>query len=319
MFYIGIDGGGTKTKAVLIDSEGNVLGVGNSGPSSIRTVSNQVSKQNILEAIKQCIGDKNITITAVFAGLGDIESRQDKELVQSFLEDSPLLSNTSKIQVESDVYNALYGGLGILNEGVSVIIGTGSVAFGVKDNKTNRVGGYSFKEGDPGSSFDLGRMCLWHVSKILDGRKKRTAFGEALLDVLKISTRVSYVEMLDEYYLDRTKTAQLARLVTTYAELHDEYALEILNEGVKGIVEIIDTCSNNLDLSNKNVAIIGSLGNYPTYFLELKRQLEAIDENYNVFPSLYDPCVGAVIGALKLDEKNKTTKVLNRLKQNTSF
>ncbi len=301
MFYLGVDGGGTKTKVILTDKRGTIIGEGLSGPSSIRTVSNEVSKENILEAITAAIGDHDVIITSVFAGLGDIESDQDKLMVKDFIKESIYVSDTTKIQVESDIFNALYGGLGNLSEGLSVIIGTGSVAFGVKQGLTNRVGGYSFKEGDPGSSYYLGRLCLWHISKVLDGRREETSFGKELFKTLNVSNRVSYVERLDEYYTNRTKTAQLAKLVTKYAEKQDKYALEILHKGVQGIVEIIHTCAKNLELEHKNVAVIGSLGNYPIYFDELQDELYKLDNGYKVFKSILDPSLGAVIGAMKLD------------------
>lgn len=315
MYYLGIDGGGTKTKAILTDHLGNIIGEGLSGPSSIRTVDNNTSKSNILESIEKAIGELEITITCVFAGLGDIESDEDKSIVKTIIKESEYITDSTKIQVESDVFNALYGGLGDLEEGLSVIIGTGSVAFGIKGNTTNRVGGYSFKEGDPGSSFYLGRLCLWHVSKVLDGRRKVTPFGEELLNLLDITTRVSYVDILDDYYLDRTKTAQLAKLVTKFSEQNDQYALLILQEGIEGIVEIIDTCSNNLSLQEKNVAVIGSLGNYPVYFDKLQDKLYTLDKAYKVFKRILDPSLGAVIGAMKLDGRSISKEIIEKFKK----
>ena len=313
MYYLGIDGGGTKTKAILSTVLGEIIGIGYGGPSSIRTVSNEETKESIYLAIEEALNGKNRPLTSVFAGLGDIESSEDKKLVEDIIKDMEFISDSTLVEVESDIYSALYAGLGNLNEGVSVIVGTGSVAFGKNGELTKRVGGYSYKEGDPGSSFFLGRLCLWHVSKILDGRRKKTSFGSELMELLNVTDRLSYVEMLDEYYLNRTKTAQLAKLVTTFATIGDVYAIEIMNEGIKGIVDIIDTCTNQLKLKEKNVAIIGSLGNYPLYFKRIEEELHKIDSKYTIFKSLLDPSLGAVIGAISNDGISVTDKLITKL------
>jgi N-acetylglucosamine kinase-like BadF-type ATPase len=306
MFYLGIDGGGTKTKAILTNEFGEILGIGYGGPSSIRTVSNEITRRSILDACQEALGDRKFPLRSVFAGLGDIESLKDKELVQSIINDMEFISDSTLIKVESDVYNALYAGLGNYKEGVSVIIGTGSVAFGIKDGLTKRVGGYSFKEGDPGSSFYLGRLCLWHISKVLDGRRSITSFGNELLNILGVTSRISYVEMLDDYYNDRTKTAQLAKVVTSFASVGDKYAIEIMNDGV---------CAKQLKLSNKYVAIIGSLGKSPLYFERINEELTKIDPKYILFESILDPSLGALIGALKNDNVQITENVIDTLKR----
>lgn len=258
---------------------------------------------------------KHLPLSSVFAGLGDIESPEDKKLVERIIRDVEYISDSTLVKVESDIYSALYAGLGSLEEGVSVIIGTGSVAFGKKGDEKVRVGGYSYKEGDPGSSFYLGRLCLWHVSKLLDGRRKMTSFGTELMELLDVTDRISYVEMLNEYYDKRTKTAQLAKLVTTYAKIGDVYAIEILNDGIKGIVEIIDTCTNSLNLSKKNIAIIGGLGNDSLYFKRIEDELQKIDNNYHVFKSILDPSLGSVIGAIYNDGVTITKDLVQKLKE----
>lgn len=316
MYFLGIDGGGTKTKIVLMDEYGKLLGSGVAGPSSIRSVTNDVTKQSFSDALKETLKDVgNIVVTSVFAGLGDIESEEDSNLVASMIKEFDCVNDNTVITVKSDVYNALYGGLGSLSEGVSVILGTGSVAMGIDSNmNTSRVGGYSYKEGDPGSSYYIGKLVLSYVAKVLDSRKKESDFSKELFEILNITTRLSYVEMLDIYHEDRTKTAGLARLVTKHASLGCLDALEILNNSVDGASELIDTCVNNLGLSELNVAIIGGLGNSKLYFELLSSKLHSIDSNYSVFPNVLDPSLGSYIGALKAVGASVDEKLIGVLK-----
>ena len=69
MYYVGIDGGGTKTSACLLDEQGKLLGVGYSGPSSIDTVTYEVTISNINEAISKAVTMaklKNVKLKSLF-------------------------------------------------------------------------------------------------------------------------------------------------------------------------------------------------------------------------------------------------------------
>lgn len=317
MYFLGIDGGGTKTRVVLLDEFGTLLGVGVGGASSIRSVSNEVTKKSFQDGLKEALKDHNdIVVTSVFAGLGDIESSEDEAMVASFIKEFECVNEDTIVTVKSDVYNALYGGLGSYQEGVSVILGTGSVAMGVNDKgETSRVGGYSFKEGDPGSGFYLGKLTLSFVAKALDGRKPTSAFTDELFTLLNITTRLSYVEMLDKYYNNRTLTADLAKIVTKYAKEGNKEALELLHMNVLGAVELIDTCTRNLSLMNKHIAIIGGLGNSETYFSMLQDELHKIDSSYHVFSNILDPSLGSYIGALKSVGNPVSKDLIEHLKE----
>ncbi len=318
MYLLGIDGGGTKTRVVLINERGDLLGLGLSGASSIKTVNNETTKKSLLQAYEEAVkGLKIDKLDAVFAGLGDVESNKDKELVSSMIKEFDLVTEDTQVKVENDAYNALYGGLGNLDEGVSIILGTGSVAIGInKEGKTAKVGGYSHKEGDPGSSYALGKKCLSFAAMVLDGRRDKSNFSRALLKELKVTDRISYINMIDAYYEDRTKTASLAKLVTKYSVLGDLDAFDICYEGITGALELIDTTTRKLKIKHKNVAIIGSLGNSEFYFSGIKKSLSTVDVNYNVFPNILDPSIGAAIGAMKLLGLPLSDQVIKELKEN---
>lgn len=315
MIFVGIDGGGTKTKIVVGTETGEIIWVGNGGPSSLRTVDLETMLVSLEEATKHATKDINIdSADVIFAGLGDVESKSDKLKVEQVIRKLSICKDNTKVIVKSDIYNAQYCGLADYQEGVGVIIGTGSVAFGVnREGLSKRVGGYSYKEGDPGSSYDLGKQCFTYLAKVLDGRRENSNFSKELKQFLKVTDRISYVNMLDEYHTKRTQTAQLAKLVTKHSS-SDKDAYNILNNGVLGIVEIIDTAMVSLDIKEKNVAVIGSLGNSKEYFTLLNVELGKIDKSYNVFKHSLDPVIGALIGAYKSYDIQITRSLISVLK-----
>ena len=262
MFVIGIDGGGTKTKACLMDETGEILGIGNSGPSSIDTVTLGTTIKHIKEAILDCFVNKEYKISAAYVGLGGIVTNEDSIKISDELSNLNFFEYKPLIISENDTRTALAGGLAT-KEGIAIIIGTGSVAYGKNDNGEEWIsGGYGYKEGDAGSSYDLGRQCLKQLSKAIDKRIETTPFICSVNDYLEVQMDKSkLVKVLDSLWLDRTATAGLAPFVTKYANLGDSNALEIVEKATTELALLIKTVYMNVCFKNKQVAIIGGLGN----------------------------------------------------------
>ena len=303
MYIIGIDGGGTKTKVSLMDEFGTYLGSDISGPSSIDTVDFDVALENISIAINNIIKKNNlgnIHISSVFSGLGGIGSKTDKKLVNNAILSLPYFDSNTYIDSENDVYNAFAGGT-MTRPGIAIIIGTGSVAFGIDESDNSfRAGGYSFKEGDAGSSYDLGRKTLETLARVLDNRYTNSEFINEIKLHLNVFNFSDAVKVFDELYMDRTRTASLSKFVTKYADLGDENALRIIEKATSELALMINAVNNSLNLKNKEIAIIGSLGNACTIFKEkFIKKVHKIDKSFNIHGSLLDPSVGACLLALK--------------------
>jgi len=315
MYVLGIDGGGTKTAVAILDENGNLVGVGVSGPSSVDTVSIETTKNSINEAIRQVISEDNIEIQSVFAGLGGIACLDHEKEVMQAIRDLPYIKKDANIVVKNDVVNALAGGLAT-RCGIAIIIGTGAVAYGMDElGNTWRSGGYHFKEGDAGSAYDLGFQALKAMARAMDGRFEKTAFTDELQEVLGVVDFISAVKVYDEYFNDRTKTAQLAKLVTKYADLGNLVALNIVETATDELALLIKAVDNHLQIQNKEVAIIGGLGNADTiYKKRFIEKVKMINSNFHVHQFLLDPVIGAALMALKNTGTEITDELINRLK-----
>ena len=263
--YIGIDGGGTKTKTMLVDKEMNILYIAETGPSSIRTVPIEESLANIFRGIDACIDKTNESIVSVFGGIGDVSGEEDSTFMIDRFKKHPALKDAI-INIKNDVYNAHMGALNG-NHGIALILGTGSVAFGKdKDGITHRTGGYTYKEGDLGSAYHLGKLALQTLGKAFDNRIAASPFTDALLKHFDISTFFDMVKMYDEYYTRRTDVARLAPIVTEYAEKNDLNALTIVEKATDEVLLMIKAIDRSLTITNKEIAIIGSLGQSKTTY-----------------------------------------------------
>jgi N-acetylglucosamine kinase-like BadF-type ATPase len=185
-FVIGMDGGATKTAAMLSDLSGNVLAEETSGPSNPQVVGFEKVAEVIVglaEELAGRAGCKTNDIVSLIAGLAGAGRDGDKDQVKAAVasEAKRRKAVLGRVGIETDGRIALEGAFKG-KSGIIIIAGTGSFAL-AKDHKgsTHRVGGWGRILGDEGSGYTIGRDGLNAVTKHLDGRGKPTLLT-ALID-----------------------------------------------------------------------------------------------------------------------------------------
>lgn len=290
-YYLGIDGGGSKTAFIIIDANKNIVYKKEAGPSSIDTVPLSVVKEVFIEGTK----DFQYKVDGVFAGIGGICNDIQVNTVKEIIKTLPICKDNCKIDAGNDVINALYGGLGG-KDGIIIIAGTGSVCFGKNKDKYARAGGYCYQEGDAGSSYDLGRKALQHLARVLDGRYEYTPFAE---DLIK-ATNCNDYSSLANYIINanRTQIASLSKIVTKNQE--DKYANKIIINAVDEMLLMIKAVFNKLAFNEEITyfSIIGSLGNADTLYKKyLLEQLPTISSSLKYIDKVYDASFGSSLKA----------------------
>lgn len=304
-FYLGIDGGGTKTKVTIIDSTNTVVYENVGGPSSIDTVSAKQTLENIQHALEPFYQDyPDIIFESVFAGLGGIVFESDFIHVENLLKKLPGVRPETIVKARNDMENALYSGL-CFKEGITLIAGTGMVAFGKDTHGTvHKSGGWGYKIGDEGSGYDLGFQALKHVIRALDSRCEMTDFGKEIAIHLNLDNATDIVPFMDRYSNDRTKIASLAPFVTQYANLGNPYAKKIVDIATSELAQAVEAVYKKLRLNRKILVVVGSVGNVSGYFKDqLYRKINQIDKEIEIIQPQIDPSLAAAIIALQ----NKTS------------
>ena len=313
VYIVGVDGGGTKTSVIVFDTEGKFYGKKTRQfPSSIDSVPIEHVHNQIEELIIEIIAKKkdNIILTSIFLGLGGIASSKDSTHVKSLVKTWQICNSRTIIHVKNDIYNAHAAGL-LGNPGICFIIGTGSVGFGVDEEANeHRVGGYSYKEGDPGSSFHLGRMTLKLLAKAMDHRIDYSPFLTDVQTKLEIKSYSDYVGVINS--ISRYETAQLAKMVTKYAEDGDPIAFNLIDIATDEFILMLQAIINTLHIKNRKITTIGSLGNSDSLFkVLLAKKVKKIDARYELIPTTRDPVLGSAILAFKQIDNNKYENYFN--------
>lgn len=223
-FYLGIDGGQTKTVAVIGDEKGNVLGWGKGGPSN--HIREKGGKKRFREAItislKEAIeesGLKEPIFRSVYLGISGA--------CGEMLRIARRVIKAEEIFLEGDALLAL-ASCTLGKEGAVIIAGGGSVAFGKnKAGETASAGGWGYFMGDEGSAFWIAREGLNACTKAVDGRGKETLILPNILSYFRVEDLQSVHRLIYSGQVGRDKIAGAAQAVLKSAQEGDEIALEI--------------------------------------------------------------------------------------------
>ncbi len=276
-FAVGVDGGGSKTLAVVVDESGNERGRAVAGSSNHTGVGVERAMQSIYGAVEEAARQAGcvLPLASAWFGLAGVDHRDDYDLLLPYLK--PLARNVRLTNDAELVLSGLPGAVGI-----ALIAGTGSIALGRDARGTMaRSGGWGHIVGDEGSGYDLGRRCLQAVARATDGRGQATMLVEMLLKHWRLNDAS---EMIGKVYnaSDKATVASLAALVFAAANKGDEMACGIVVEAARELALAAMAVKNMLDFGGGQVtlALGGGLLLHETDFQT--KVIEAICERMSI-------------------------------------
>lgn len=234
--FLGIDGGGSKCKAIVVSENNQILGTGISGPANPLHGFEQATN-SITESAKLALADaglSHLSLSDVVAGVG----LAGVNLPVLFEEMSAWNNPFKHMYLATDLLIASLGAHDG-SDGAVMITGTGSCGFSYIDEQEFIVGAHGFPHGDKGSGAWFGLQAVKQVLLALDGVASPTKMQIDLLAKLDVKDDVSLVELIAgkpaAFY------AQLANLVFDAAESGDDVAKGIVTEGADYITNIAKT------------------------------------------------------------------------------
>ena len=242
-YYIGIDGGGTKTEGVLTDRDGRILARVFGTASNPNDVTPDGSARVLISLTEKLLTESGLSESdlpeiSLFGGIaGGINHG-------ATLEDALMarFPTVGALQVRSDVQILLSGELPV-GDGACIICGTGSACFVRRGEEIIRIGGWGYLLDSGGSGYDMGRDTLEAVLRAHDGRGKATALTDMVTAKLggEAHTRISEI-----YAGGKPFIASFAPLAFDAAEAGDEVATDILRHSARALAEYIEAAWNCL-------------------------------------------------------------------------
>ncbi|WP_432510769.1 N-acetylglucosamine kinase [Kineococcus sp. SYSU DK001] len=301
-YYLGMDGGGTKTAFVLVDADGAVV-------AQDLQPSCYYFGQGGLAPVERVVADGVAAVTAgvaadeigfaffAFPGYGEFSA--DVPALDALPEK---VLGHRRYACGNDMVSGWAGSLGG-RDGINVVAGTGSIAYGEREGAAHRAGGWGELFGDEGSAHWVAVRGLSAFSRMADGREPRTALYDAVRAGLGITADLDAISVvLDRWQGRRAEVASLARTVTAAAAAGDPTALGIVRAAVAELLLLVETTAAALGYragQGVPVSYSGGLFQAPVVRETFATALAASPLRPTLVEPRYDPGHGSALYALR--------------------
>ena len=296
---LGVDGGGSKTRALVADTAGIVLGVGAAESSNYQSVGFEAATSALRLAMERALEAAQIAPSTPFVGacfgLAGVDRPAERLMFEQWIAGQAVARQSV---VVNDAELVLAGGTPA-GHGVALICGTGSIAYGrALDGRIARAGGWGHLLGDEGSGYDIGVAALRLAAQTADGRANATEVLRAVLAAWQLEEPTQLIAHCYRPEMTRAEVAGLARQVMALAEQGDAHAQAVLERAAHELGRVVAAVMRQLTLERPPIALGGGLLGASSWL----RQAIVARHAHDWGPVEYvtDPAIGAVQIARRL-------------------
>lgn len=322
-YFLGIDGGGSKTECVLADASGAMVARAAGPGTNLRRTSSEALRAILNEIFQQLwqaaglpapapaaagSGCDAVVVCAGFAGAGREEPRERARTVLQELLQPRALTVVGDMEVALE---AAAGG----EPGVVLVSGTGSIAYGRNaTGKTARAGGEGPEQGDAGSGYAIGRAAIEAVLRERENQGAETELRRRIQEAVKGADAEALAGLLTP-----ERAAELAALVSPVAEAAragDQMAQGILRRAVPELAELAHMVLQELALLNDPVMVAtagGAFAAAPELLAGVRAELKQTTPLARVQPLTLSPAEGAARRARRFWLQHDQNQSSNRL------
>lgn len=296
-WILGLDGGGTKTVACAADLAGRIIGRSERGAANYHVVGLDEFANllgSIVEELAHTAGLDSSDLALISLGLAGADRPRDRELILAAIAAQAL---TCPVLVSSDARIALAAGLGEREEGIVLIAGTGSIAYGVnREGETIRAGGWGHILSDEGSGYDIGRQALARSLRSWERRDKPSELPAKIEHHLGLATLSELVGFVHSPSTAKADIAALAPLVLAAADRGDALAGAIVSAAADSLAGLVQSVIDR-GFPGRATVPVATYGGLLLGSPELRRQIAGRLSPQAIF---LPPGPEPVMGALKI-------------------
>lgn len=300
-YYIGIDGGGTKTTCAVGD-ESQLLATATAGPSNIVRVGEAQARESLHQSVRQACAAAGITseqVVRTCVGGSGAARPELAAIVRRAL--AEILS--TPVDVVGDMQIALEAAFNT-GPGILVIAGTGSIAYGRDGHgATARAGGWGFAIGDEGSAHWIGRASVIALLRAADQAEgssqtrealRKSPFAVALLKAWGVSSFVDLARAGNSI-----PPPDFAELFPIIAASKDDLATQVLTNAGRELARVAAVVIHRLfeqtGTTTVPVAMTGGVFRHAPVVREVfYNELRTMDPRVGVNPQVVEPVEGAL-------------------------
>jgi len=300
-YVIGVDQGGSGTRAAICSLDGILLGTG-AGPGACHAFTGmEVAMDATLTAVKDALRNAGLSQGKAWIYVGG-HTGADWDDEYGYLQNSvEALDIADQAFIVNDSIAALRGGTE-QPYGAILVAGTGAnCAIRAPDGREFIYHYYHDEDLQGGSA--LGEAALKAIFRAETGRPPQTSLRQRVLAFFGLPDVDSLMRNLVEGSISRERIPEIAPLVFEAAEGQDQAAQEIVIRFGRGCAELLTNGLDNLDMTMLEVEIVLSGGIFKaksdllrgTLIHEVRRQVPLA----RFVDARYEPVVGATLLALE--------------------
>ncbi len=322
-YFLGIDGGNSKTHALLVTEDGRSIGFGASGGSNYQEVGIEAVRSEWEKAIAGALSEAGLERSDVELGCFCLAGADLPEDYLVLNEAVAQLAHPMPIKVCNDSIAALRAGLYDVSFGVTVVVGAGFNAAGRgQAGQEIILPGLGYISGDYGGGRWIGREIIRAIMRAWDGRGPATLLSPAVLQVMGVSNELELI-----YYLRCEKKAQeqLLDLVPVLFDLAydgDPVAQSLLISLGTEVGVTANTLIRRLELEREEVPVVLATsvfrGKGPLLIDVITAKVHQVAPLARVITPDFYPVVGAAIEALDEGGVSITADLLAHIRRTLS-
>jgi N-acetylglucosamine kinase-like BadF-type ATPase len=303
--FLGVDGGGTKTDFLLIDETGRVLASHHGGSAYYLEIGLDAVQSMMVAGIQTTLQQAAMPASQLeFAFLG----------LPAYGEDSTLLSRLDRIAVDvlpvertrcrNDMVCGWAGALAG-RDGISIVAGTGSIAYGEFETRSARAGGWGELFSDEGSAYWIAREALTLFSRMSDGRDPKGPLYNLIRERLRLRADLDLCRAVyGPPAFTRSELAALAPLVAQAVTAGDAGARRLFERAAQELAATVHAVRDQLDVPRGlplPVSYSGGMFRLGGLLRPmLQTALSSGDRSYQFVTPQLPPAAGAALYAAKL-------------------
>jgi N-acetylglucosamine kinase-like BadF-type ATPase len=258
-YVLGIDAGGTKTRALLAEDTGRVVAGARGGGANLRT-HGELQVEKVLHAVVEAAeAEGGVRADALALGMAGADRPEDDAVLREILR---RIGFKSRVVVTNDARIAFVAG-SALRVGIALVCGTGSIAWGENARgEIARAGGWGWHLGDEGSGFWIGERAIREVLRAADGRGPATSLDRPLYEHFAIEKPSEILRAIYDGEYPRHKVALFAVGVAEAARSGDAVAGRILAAAADELALAARSVIARLDLESAPYDVVLSGGTF---------------------------------------------------------
>jgi N-acetylglucosamine kinase-like BadF-type ATPase len=315
--FLGVDGGGTKTAICLVTESGDLAARVLAPSTDYFTEGVDLVARVLRDGVAAACAQADITPDHIRHGFFGLATYGEVSGDIAVLDAAPLQAlGHDRYACGNDMVCGWAGSLGGV-DGINVVSGTGSIAYGENHGNTARAGGWGELFGDEGSAYWVAAQGLNAFTRMADGRVVPGPLLEVLREHLDLDSDLDVVDIvLNRWQGRRDEIAALSRVVAEAARRGDEESRKVLDAAgheLAGIVEAVHGRLGFTDAEAVPVSYSGGVFGSEAVLDAFRAGLTQRSGRYDLRRPLYPPDVGGAVHAAKLAGSPLAADALRRL------